>query len=57
MTGYLAEKKNANALYQVMKRMCELSAEERESMGMAGRKHMEEVFDKKKVVEDTIRYL
>lgn len=57
VTGYLAEKKNANALYQVMKRMCELSAEERESMGMAGRKHMEEVFDKKKVVEDTIRYL
>lgn len=57
VTGYLAEKKAANALYQVMKKMCELSSDERENMGMAGRKHMEAVFDKRKVVKKTIEII
>ncbi len=57
VTGYLAEKKDANALYQVMKKMCELSPDERENMGMAGRKHMEAVFDKRKVVKKTIEII
>jgi len=55
VTGYLCEKQNADDLYEKMKRMCELSYEERKAMGIAGRKHMEEVFDKKKVVEETIK--
>lgn len=57
MTGYLCEKQNADDLYEKMKQMCELSYEDRKAMGIAGRKHMEEVFDKKKVVEETIEVL
>lgn len=53
-TGYLVERKNAKNLYKVMKKFTKLSYDERKAMGLAGRKHMEEVFDKKKVVEDTI---
>ena len=37
--------------------MAQLSYEERKAMGLAGRKYMEEVFDKKKVVEETISCL
>lgn len=40
-----------------MKRMTELSREEREAMGVFGRRHMEDVFDKKKVVAETIKHL
>lgn len=56
-TGYLAERKNADDLYRVMKKFAELPYEERKAMGLAGRKHMEEVFDKKKVVDETISCL
>lgn len=57
VSGYLCEKQNADDLYRVMKKFTKLSYDERKAMGLAGRKHMEEVFDKKKVVEDTIRRL
>lgn len=57
VSGYLCEKKNADDLYRVMKKFTKLSYDERKAMGLAGRKRMEEVFDKKKVVEDTIRHL
>lgn len=56
-SGYLAERKNTDDLYEKMKQMCELSCEERKVMGMAGRKHMEEIFDKKKVVKETMKLL
>lgn len=57
VTGFLCEKQNVDNLYETMKRFCELSAEEREAMGLAGRKRMEAEFDKKKVVEETISHL
>lgn len=57
VSGYLCEKKNADNLYQVMKKFVMLPCDVRKAMGLAGRKRMEEVFDKKKVVEDTIRHL
>jgi galacturonosyltransferase len=57
VSGYLFERKNADDLYRVMKKFTELSYEERKAMGLAGRKRMEEMFDKKKVVEETIRNL
>lgn len=56
-TGYLVERKNANDLYGIMKKFTELSYEKRKEMGLAGRKHMEEVFDKKRVVDETIAHL
>lgn len=57
VSGFLAERKNAEDLYRVMKKFVELPYEDRKAMGLAGRKHMEEVFDKKKVVEETIQKL
>jgi galacturonosyltransferase len=57
VSGYLCERKNADDLYRVMKKFTELSYEERMTMGLAGRKRMEEMFDKNKVVEATIRGL
>lgn len=54
VTGYLCEKQNVEELYLAMEKMCKLSCEERKAMGMAGRKKMESVFDKRKVVEETI---
>lgn len=57
VTGYLCEAGNSNSLYKVMKKICELSYDELKSMGIAGRKRMEENFDKRKVVEETIKAL
>ena len=57
VTGFLCEKQNADSLYEAMKRFCGLSMEERRTMGLVGRKRMEDIFDKKKVVEETIRHL
>ena len=57
VSGLLCEPKNADSLYAVMKQMAEMSVAERRAMGLAGRKHMEDVFDKKKVVEETMKHL
>lgn len=57
VTGFLCEKKNADDLYRVMKKFCGLGREERKQMGLAGRRRMEQMFDKKKVVESTISRL
>lgn len=56
-TGLLCEPKNTDSLYAALRRFLDMTAEQRKAMGMAGRAHMEEVFDKKKVVEQTIRGL
>ena len=52
-TGYLCEVKNAEMLFEKMKLMADKSTEEIEEMGRCARKRMEELFDKKKVVEQT----
>lgn len=52
-SGFLCEPKNVDSLYQAMKKM--IKANNREEMGKVGRKHMEDMFDKRKVVESTIR--
>ena len=57
VTGLLCESRNAESLYAAMKAFCALSMEERKAMGLAGRKRMEAMFDKKKVVARTISYL
>lgn len=54
VTGYLIKKQNSEDLYEVMKRFVSLNYKERKNMGVAGRKRMEEMFDKKKVVTNTI---
>lgn len=57
VTGFLCEKKNEDDLYRVMKRFAGLSREERRVMGLAGRKRMEAIFDKKQVVRETVARL
>ena len=54
VSGYLCESRNSESLYARMKQFINLTHEERQKMGLAGRKHMEEMFDKRKVVEKTI---
>lgn len=55
VSGYLAERKNAEDLYRVMKQFTELSYEKRRAMGLAGRRLMEDKFDKMEVVESTVQ--
>ena len=43
--------------FEAMKKMIAFNREERAKMGLAGRSHMEDVFDKKKVVASTIKHL
>lgn len=54
VSGLLCEKRNEDSLYEAMKRIYLMPRKEREQMGIAGRRHMEDVFDKRKVVEHTI---
>lgn len=54
VTGYLCGRRKLDELYRGMKKVCELSYDERKAMGMAGRERMEEIFDKRIVVEKTI---
>lgn len=56
-TGYLVEKKNVNDLYEKLKSFIELPYDEKVKMGQASHDHIAEVFDKKKVVSDTISVL
>ena len=54
VSGFLFEQKNLEDLKKSIRNFVELSYEQRQAMGLAGRKHMELMFDKKKVVEKTI---
>lgn len=57
VSGLLCQPKNADSVYEKMKAFLELPHIRREEMGKAGRAHMEAVFDKKKVVAETIKNL
>lgn len=54
ISGYLCDAGDANSLYQQMLRMAELGKEERQAMGVAARKKMEQQFEKHMVVQKTI---
>jgi len=56
-TGYLCERQNVESLYEIMKQFCGCTKNIREEMGLAGRKRMEELFDKRNVVKETIAYM
>lgn len=57
VSGFLCQAQNADSLYETMKHFLSLPKETRAQMGKAGRAHMEAVFDKKKVVAQTIEAL
>lgn len=57
LSGFLCNVKDEDDLYEKMKKFIELSFIEKEQMGKAGRKLMEDTFDKQKVVNETIKKL
>ena len=57
VSGILCEPRHADSLYDAMKKMIKTASDDRSLMGKAGRKHMKDVFDKKKVVAETINHL
>ena len=57
VSGLLCLSQDADSLHNAMKQFLSLPAKEREEMGKAGRRHMEEVFDKKKVVVETVKMI
>ena len=56
-TGFLVKVKNSESLYEAMKKVLKMSAEEREAMGNAGHEKMEREFRKEMVVAETIKAL
>lgn len=56
-SGLLCRSRDEDSLYHTMKDFLSLSPEKRAQMGLAGRRHMEAVFDKKAVVAETLRNL
>ena len=57
ITGLLVKVKDTDSLLSAMELMLKKSREEREQMGIRGREKMDRVFDKVKVVEETVRNL
>ncbi len=53
-TGFTCKVKDSQDLYEKIEAFCEMSYEDKAEMGVCGRAHMEDVFDKRKVVELTI---
>lgn len=56
-SGLLCKPQDADSLYETMKHFLSVPVQIRTQMGKAGRAHMENVFDKRKVVEETMRGL
>lgn len=54
VSGFLCNKRDENSLYDALSKFVSLSYDQRRNMGLEGRKLMEEEFDKKRVVKDTI---
>lgn len=55
VSGFLVEKRDPESLYSAMKHFVELTYEDKKNMGIAGRKRMEKLFDKRTIVKETIR--
>lgn len=57
ISGLLVKSRDTVSLTEAMETMLKMERKEREAMGKEGRSKMEEVFDKEKVVEETIKNL
>lgn len=57
ITGWLCESKNADNLYEKMKKFLNTNITTREEMGKKARKKMEKEFDKNSIVKQTIAAL
>lgn len=54
VSGFLTDVRNEDSLYAALTQFCALPHAKKTAMGIAGRTHMEEVFDKTKVVRWTM---
>ena len=54
VSGYLCPARDADALYEAMRRFVELPESWRGEMGRRGRERMEQKFDKRIIVKETI---
>lgn len=54
VTGLLCKPMNSQNLYTTMKEMILMDVDNRKKMGLRGRKYMEKMFDKRKVVRKTL---
>ncbi len=57
VSGYLCPAKDADALYEAMRRFAALPVEQRSEMGRCGRERMEQQVSKTAVVAETIKHL
>ena len=55
--GYLTNVKDSNDLYEQIKKFIELDYQDKVLMSKNSRKHIEEVFDKRKIVKETVKGL
>lgn len=53
--GMLCQPKDSESLLRAIEKFCQLTEEERQEMGRRSREWMEQRFDKRKVVEETMR--
>lgn len=53
-SGILCKPQDTESLYHAMKHFLSIPLESQKSMGLSARRHMEEVFDKQKVVQATL---
>ena len=57
VSGILCDVRNEESLYKAMVRFANLEERERIVMGLCGRYRMEQMFDKNRVVKETVRVL
>lgn len=53
-TGFTCRSQDKYGLYNAMKKILQMTRDQRREMGLAGRRRMEELFDKQAVVEETM---
>lgn len=56
-SGYLCEKQNEEDLYRALQKFVALPCNKGKDMGLAGRKRMEEMFDRRGIVKKTVAQL
>ena len=54
VSGFTCRVKDSEDLYDKIKKFALMSYDDKAKMGQCGRRHMEDVFDKRKVVEMTV---
>ena len=57
LSGYLCKPADADSLYEKMNKMINMSVDNRLQMGIEGRRHMEELFDKNVIVNMTLKQI